>query len=89
MIFGWDVWQVLNCLMSIIAFFGTVINAERNKLGFVFWLISNAYFSVRFFYIGEYSQGVLFAFYFLWAIRGITFGLKKKIKTKKLSLKVF
>lgn len=83
MIFGWDMWQVLNCLMSIIAFFGTVINAERNKLGFVFWLISNAYFSVRFFYIGEYSQGVLFAFYFLWAIRGIYVWTKKENKDEK------
>ena len=74
--FGWDIWQVLNCLMSIIAFFGTVINAERNKLGFV-------YFSVRFFYIGEYSQGVLFAFYFLWAIRGIYVWTKKENKDEK------
>lgn len=77
------VWHILSCIMSIIAFAGTVINAERSKAGFLFWLVSNAYFSIRFFYIGEYSQGILFALYFLWAIRGSYVWRNKEIKEKK------
>ncbi len=77
------VWNIMSVLMSVIAFTGTIINAERSKVGFLFWLISNAYFSVRFFYIGEYSQGVLFALYFLWAIRGIYVWRKKEKKERE------
>lgn len=54
-------------------------NAERNKYGFVFWLISNMYMTVRFAVIGEYAQMVLFFVYFLLAIRGL-FAWSKKEK---------
>lgn len=55
------------------------MNAERNKYGFVFWLISNMYMTVRFAVIGEYAQMVLFFVYFLLAIRGL-FAWSKKEK---------
>ena len=71
-------WAVLSWLMSAIAFAGTVMNAERNKWGFVFWLISNLYMSVRFFVIKEYAQSVLFFLYFILAIRGIFSWTKKE-----------
>lgn len=71
-------WTVLSWLMSAIAFAGTVMNAERNKWGFVFWLISNLYMSVRFFVIKEYAQSVLFFLYFILAIRGIFSWTKKE-----------
>jgi nicotinamide riboside transporter PnuC len=63
--------------MSVIALAGTVLNAERNILGFLFWLISNLYMSIRFAYIGEYAQATLFLIYFLLAIRGIIVWQKK------------
>lgn len=71
-------WAVLSWVMSAIAFAGTVMNAERNKWGFVFWLISNLYMSVRFFVIKEYAQSVLFFLYFILAIRGIFSWTKKE-----------
>ena len=69
--------------MSAIAFIGTVINAERNKWGFAFWLISNLYMSIRFFVIGEYFQSMLFFAYFILAIRGIFAWTKKETKEEK------
>lgn len=71
-------WTVLSWVMSAIAFAGTVMNAERNKWGFAFWLISNLYMSVRFFVIKEYAQSVLFFLYFILAIRGIFSWTKKE-----------
>jgi nicotinamide riboside transporter PnuC len=72
------IWAILSWAMSAIALAGTLINAERNKYGFVFWLISNLYMTVRFFVIGEYAQSVLFFIYFLLAIRGIVSWTKKE-----------
>ena len=59
------------------------MNAERNKWGFAFWLISNLYMSIRFFVIGEYFQSMLFFAYFILAIRGIFAWTKKEIKEEK------
>lgn len=70
-------WTILSVIMSVIALAGTVLNAERNILGFLFWLISNLYMSIRFAYIGEYAQATLFLIYFLLAIRGIIVWQKK------------
>ena len=36
-------WNLLSGVMSVIALIGTFMNAERNKWGFAFWLISNMY----------------------------------------------
>lgn len=58
--------------------FGRNIDECRNKYGFVFWLISNLYMTVRFAVIGEYAQMVLFFVYFLLAIRGIIAWTKKE-----------
>lgn len=84
-IFSWlsNPWNLLSGLMSLIAFIGTIMNAERNKWGFAFWLISNLYMSIRFFVIGEYFQSMLFFAYFILAIRGIFAWTKKEIKEEK------
>lgn len=65
------VWTILSWIMSCVALLGTVWNAERNKYGFVFWIVSNLYMVVRFAYIREYAQMTLFFVYFLLAIRGL------------------
>ena len=65
------VWTILSWIMSAIALCGTVLNAEKNILGFTFWVVSNLYMVVRFWVIGEYAQMTLFFIYFLLAIRGI------------------
>lgn len=73
-----SIWTGLSWIMSAIALAGTLMNAERNKWGFAFWLISNLYMSIRFFVIGEYAQSALFFIYFLLAIRGIFSWTKKE-----------
>ena len=52
---GEIIWHILSWVMSGIALAGTVVNAERNKLGFVLWIISNLYMTIRFAFIGEYA----------------------------------
>lgn len=76
------VWTILSWVMSGIALIGTILNAERNIVGFLFWLVSNLYMTIRFAYIGEYAQALLFLIYFLLAIRGIVVW-QKKGKNKK------
>lgn len=71
------IWIMLNWVMSAVALIGTIFNAEKNIYGFIFWLISNLYMSIRFCVIGEYAQSMLFLIYFLFAIRGIAVWSKK------------
>ena len=81
------VWTILSWLMSAVALFGTILNAERNIYGFLFWLVSNLYMTIRFAYIGEYAQATLFFIYFILAIRGIV-SWNKKEKSDKVSYRV-
>lgn len=82
----------LSWIMSGIALAGTLINAERNKWGFIFWIVSNTYMFITFWISGLHAQSVLFFIYFLLAIRGIiSWSIKekreKKSKANKMSLK--
>lgn len=77
------IWGVLSWVMSAVALTGTIINAEKNKFGFVFWMVSNLYMTIRFAVIGEYAQMTLFFIYFLLAIRGIVVWTKKKEALQK------
>lgn len=81
-----DPWNFLSGVMSGIALCGTLLNAERNKIGFAFWLVSNLYMAVRFFVIGEYAQSILFFVYFILAIRGIFAWTKKESNDANKSL---
>lgn len=74
------IWTILSWIMSAVALLGTIINAEQNKYGFAFWIISNLYMVIRFAVIGEYAQMTLFFIYFLLAIRGIYVWSKNEVK---------
>ena len=74
----WDWSKIVPWIFSGIGLAGTLINAEKNKWGFVFWLVSNLYMTIRFFYIHEYAQSVLFLVYFILAIRGLISWTKKE-----------
>lgn len=76
------IWTILSWVMSIIALAGTILNAERNIYGFVFWIVSNMYMTIRFAYIGEYAQACLFLIYTILAVRGIIAWRKKEQKSK-------
>lgn len=78
------IWGVLSWVMSAVALTGTIINAEKNKFGFVFWMVSNLYMTIRFAVIGEYAQMTLFFIYFLLAIRGLVVWTRKKGETSKI-----
>ena len=80
------VWTILSWVMSAVALAGTVLNAERNKWGFIFWLVSNLYMTVRFTYIGEYAQAVLFFIYTVLAIRGIISWTQKERQFKTIKV---
>lgn len=72
------IWTILSWIMSGIALIGSILNSSGNKYGFIFWIISNLYMSIRFYAIGEYAQALLFAIYFIIAIRGLNVWSKKK-----------
>jgi membrane protein implicated in regulation of membrane protease activity len=72
--------------MSAVALFGTILNAEKNIFGFAFWLVSNMYMTIRFAYIGEYAQAVLFLVYTVLAVRGIIAWRRKEHQTKSWNL---
>lgn len=74
------VWTILSWIMSAVALAGTVMNAEMSIYGFLFWLVSNLYMTIRFAYIGEHAQATLFFIYFVLAIRGIVVWKRKKKK---------
>ncbi|MDO4199663.1 MAG: nicotinamide mononucleotide transporter [Clostridia bacterium] len=76
-------WNLLSGIVSVIALVGTLMNAERNKWGFAFWLVSNLYFAIRFFVIGEYAQSALFFAYFVLAFRGVLSWTQKEENDKK------
>lgn len=76
-------WTALSWTMSTAALIGTIINAEKNKYGFVFWMISNLYMTIRFAVIGEYAQMTLFFIYFLLAIRGFVVWSRKKRRRRE------
>ena len=81
----WD-WNVSNWIFSGVGLAGTLINAEKSKWGFIFWLVSNLYMTIRFFVIQEYAQSALFLCYFALAIRGL-FSWTKKEKQEKREVK--
>lgn len=72
--------QVLNWIMSILAFFGTCLNAEKYRAGFYIWAVTNAYMAGLNFYLGIPSIGFLYVAYFIMAIRGLVVWKRKEKK---------
>lgn len=74
----------MSWLISIIALIGTFLNANRNKYGFVIWLITNIYWTIADFNAGLYAQSALFLAYTLLAVKGlITWTKKEKQETRE------
>ncbi|MHC4397793.1 MAG: nicotinamide mononucleotide transporter [Planctomycetota bacterium] len=55
----------------MIALIGVVLNVRRRWEGFLFWLISNAWWCWHNYKIGEYEQGILFGIFWLLSLYGI------------------
>lgn len=58
-------------IMSMLALGGTIMNAEKNRWGFLLWIVTNAYWAVVDFQAGLWAQGCLFVAYLVLAIRGL------------------
>ena len=56
--------------ITLIALTGTLLNAKKNKYGFVLWMISNLYLCLYNLMIAEFPLSVLFGIYWLLAIYG-------------------
>ena len=61
----------MNWFITLIALAGVVLNVRRKWQGFLFWLISNAWWFGHNLKIGEYAQAVLFGFFWGLSIYGI------------------
>ena len=69
-------------LISGLALFGTILNANRSKNGFILWLITNMYWTVVDFQNGLYAQSALFFAYTILAVKGlVTWSKKEKQET--------
>ena len=69
--------EIITWIISILALTGTILNANRNKYGFILWLITNMYWTVIDFKTGLYAQSALFFAYTILAIKGIITWSKK------------
>lgn len=63
--------ETVSWILTVIAIYGTYLNANKNAQGFYFWLISNSGFCVINFCNGMLAQGFLFGVYTVLAIIGI------------------
>lgn len=61
----------MNWIITIIAITGVVLNARCKWYGFLFWLISNAWWCWHNYVIGEHAQSVLFGAFWLLSLYGI------------------
>ena len=53
--------MILTCIMAGITLVGSVLNARKLRIGFLFWSVTNFYWIVRNFMIGEYAQAAVYA----------------------------
>jgi nicotinamide mononucleotide transporter len=63
--------ESVSWILTIIAIYGTYLNANKNPNGFYYWLISNSAFCAINFVNGMMAQGFLFGVYTILAIIGI------------------
>lgn len=62
---------IIPYIFSALGLIGTILNTDKNKWGFVFWLFSNAYMCVTSWNANLYAQAVLFFIYILLAVKGL------------------
>ena len=61
----------MSWLIVVIALVGIVLNVQRKWQGFLFWLVSNAWWFQHNLVIGEYAQAVLFFVFWILSVYGI------------------
>lgn len=63
--------EITSWALTLVAIYGTYLNANKDPRGFYFWLISNSAFCAINFSYGMLAQGFLFGVYTVLAIIGI------------------
>lgn len=76
--------EIIMWIISGISLLGTILNANRNRLGFYAWLVTNAFWTIVDFKNGIYAQSALFFAYFILAIVGLV-QWKKKEQAEEVS----
>lgn len=73
----------MSWLIAVIAIIGVVLNARGKWHGFLFWLISNAWWCRHNIIIAEYAQAVVFGVFFVTSLYGIYHWRKSPPRGKK------
>jgi hypothetical protein len=63
--------ESISWIFTIIALYGTYLNANKDVRGFRYWLFSNAFFCAINFASGHLAQGFLFGVYVILAVIGM------------------
>ena len=65
-------------VLTAIALIGTVLNVKQQRIGFVFWMVSNLGFAISNALMGIYPISFLFSIYFFLAVAGWNSWKKKE-----------
>lgn len=68
---------IITWIVSGLALLGTILNAEKLRVGFWLWIITDFFWMIYDFKIGAYAQGTLFLIYIFLAVRGLIVWKKK------------
>ncbi len=63
--------ESISWVFTVVALYGTFLNANADRRGFYFWLVSNVFFSTVNFATGHLAQGFLFGVYTIMAVIGL------------------
>lgn len=63
--------EYISYIITAVSIAATIANAFKKRWCFIAWLFTNAFWCVYDFYIGAYSQSVLFAVYFVISVIGL------------------
>jgi nicotinamide riboside transporter PnuC len=58
-------------LFTIMALYGTWLNAQGRRDGFWWWIVSDVAIALTNFQLGQYALGTLFSIYTILAIKGL------------------
>ena len=78
--------EVLNWIVSALAFIGTIFNSRRNKISQLIWVFTNLYMAWLNFHMNIPSIGTLYIAYFILAVYGF-FVWKKKERNSLINNK--
>ena len=73
--------EVLNWIVSALAFIGTIFNSRRNKISQLIWVFTNLYMAWLNFHMSIPSIGTLYIAYFILAVYDFFVWTKKEKKS--------